>query len=372
MKIKDGEKKITKKIQQNFGIDLTKIYSHNKLIDLNMGGILFCRKQLDIKSKIIYSSDLELDESLKSSEKLAKICSTLNAKTYVSGKGGIEYLDISFFDCNIEYFKPKSKGLLYNPKSSMKDNVVNKIILSLSGFLSSKKIKLLFIANSNNINNSEISISQLKELDNYFYTYLVVDSIHILEAFLKHPKLLYDYLFADTETKKFQKSVFQSIKDFNNNSVIGFQPSDILINATRKLLTEILYKYPDTSKVLVKGIGKIGFRIIQLLNDFGFHIFLETEEFKKNIIKNTINEFGYNRLNIKDFKKNTKLDLIIGCSNGQVVVDSDFIKNTKLNSIIIDIGIGTVSNKLIESDLTIIRISPRIELERLISEFNFC
>ena len=34
----------------------------------------------------------------------------------------------------------------------MKDNVVNKIILSLSGFLSSKKIKLLFIANSNNIN----------------------------------------------------------------------------------------------------------------------------------------------------------------------------------------------------------------------------
>ena len=56
-----------------------------------MGGILFCRKQLDIKSKIIYSSDLELDESLKSSEKLAKICSTLNAKTYVSGRGGIEY-----------------------------------------------------------------------------------------------------------------------------------------------------------------------------------------------------------------------------------------------------------------------------------------
>ena len=106
---KRGRKKITKKIQQNFGIDLTKIYSHNKLIDLNMGGILFCRKQLDIKSKIIYSSDLELDESLKSSEKLAKICSTLNAKTYVSGKGGIEYLDSSFFDCNIEYFKPKVK-----------------------------------------------------------------------------------------------------------------------------------------------------------------------------------------------------------------------------------------------------------------------
>jgi hypothetical protein len=253
----------------------------------------------------------------------------------------------------------------------MKDKIVNNIILSLLRFLSSKKTKLLFIANSNNINNCEISISQSKELNDYFYTYVVVDSIPTFEAFLKHPKLVYDYLFADTETKKLQKSVFQLIKDFDNRSVIGFQPSEILINASRKLLTEIIYEYPNANKVLVKGIGKIGFRIIQLLNDFGFHIFLETSEFKKNIIQNTINEFGYNQLNIKDFKKDNKLDLIIGCSNGQVVIDSDYLKYTTLNSIIIDIGIGTVSDKLIESDLTIIRISPRIELESLISEFNF-
>jgi len=253
----------------------------------------------------------------------------------------------------------------------MSEKIVNNIIFNLSSFLNSKKTKLLFIANSNNINNSEISISQLKELDDYFYTYIVVDSINILEAFLKHPKLVYDYVFADTETKKFQKSVFQSIKDFDNINAIGFQPSDILINTSRKLLTEILNKYPNANKVLVIGIGKIGFRIIQLLNDFGFHIFLETSELKKNIIKKTIKEFGYNPSNIKDFKKNIKLDIIIGCSNGQVVVDSNYIKNTTLNSIIIDIGIGTVSDKLIQSDLKIIRISPRIELESLITEFNF-
>ena len=253
----------------------------------------------------------------------------------------------------------------------MSNKLVNNIISNLSKFLNSRKTKILFIANSNNTNNSEISISQLKELDDYFYTYIVVDSIHILEAFLKHPKLVYDYVFADTETKKFQKSVFQSIKDFDNINAIGFQPSDILINTARKLLTEILYKYPNANKVLVKGIGKIGFRIIQLLNDFGFHIFLETSELKKNIIKNTINEFGYNPLNIRDFKKNTKLDIIIGCSNGHVVIDSDYIKYTTLNSIIMDIGIGSVSDTLIESDLKIIRVSPRIELEKLILEYNF-
>lgn len=101
--------KIIRKIQQNFGLDLTEIYSNNKLIDINMEGIIFCRKQLNIESKIIYSSELELDESLKSSKKLAEICSILKAKTYVSGEGGIDYLDTSYFDCNIEYFKPEVK-----------------------------------------------------------------------------------------------------------------------------------------------------------------------------------------------------------------------------------------------------------------------
>ena len=125
----------------------------------------------------------------------------------------------------------------------MRDKLINDIILNLSNFLRSKKTKILFIGNSNNENNCEISISQLKELDKYYYTYIVVDSIFILEIFLKHPKLEYHYLFADTETKKFEKSVFQSIKDFDNRSVIGFQPSDILIKASRRLLTEILYKY---------------------------------------------------------------------------------------------------------------------------------
>lgn len=102
-------KKINSKIQQNFGLDLSEIYSHNKLIEINMEGILFCKKKLNIKSEIIYSSELELDESLKSSEKLASICSTLKAKTYVSGEGGINYLDPSYFDCKIEYFKPNVK-----------------------------------------------------------------------------------------------------------------------------------------------------------------------------------------------------------------------------------------------------------------------
>ena len=253
----------------------------------------------------------------------------------------------------------------------MSSKLVNNIISNLSKFLNSRKTKILFIANSNNTNNCEISISQLKELDEYFYTYVVVDSIPTLEAFLKHPKLKYHYLFADTETKKLKKSIYQIIKDFDNRNIICFQPSDILISSTRKLLTEILYKYPEIKNVLVKGIGKIGFKIILLLNDFGLKIFLETSDLKRNIINKTINEFGYNQTNINDFKKTNKLDILIGCSNGHVVIDSDYIKYTTLNSIIMDIGIGSVSDTLIESDLKIIRVSPRIELEKLILEYNF-
>ncbi|MDB9713551.1 WbqC family protein [Flavobacteriaceae bacterium] len=102
-------KKIINKINQNFNIDLTEIYNHKKLIDINMQGIYYCRKRLGIETKIIFSSDLEINDSYKSSEKLAKICSILKAKTYVSGEGGINYLDASYFECEIEYFKPDVK-----------------------------------------------------------------------------------------------------------------------------------------------------------------------------------------------------------------------------------------------------------------------
>ena len=98
-----------KKIKQNFDIDVSKIYSHNKLIDINMESIIWARKKLNINTPIIYSSDLSI--KTKSTQRLVDICNEVGATEYISGEGGKDYLDKSLFkDIKITYSKPKLKN----------------------------------------------------------------------------------------------------------------------------------------------------------------------------------------------------------------------------------------------------------------------
>ena len=54
------------------------------LIDLNIEIIEYVKKQLDIKTKILFSS--ELDVSGNGSKKVLNICKSLNATNYISGR----------------------------------------------------------------------------------------------------------------------------------------------------------------------------------------------------------------------------------------------------------------------------------------------
>jgi hypothetical protein len=72
--------------------------TYNKLLELNMGLIIFLNKAFDIDVKIIFSSDLEFTS--KSTERLVEIVETLGGNTYLSGPKGRDYLDVSLFDKN--------------------------------------------------------------------------------------------------------------------------------------------------------------------------------------------------------------------------------------------------------------------------------
>jgi hypothetical protein len=92
------------KLKQKFNKDFSEIYSHNKLIDINVSSIEYCRKELGITTPMVLSSTLNIN-SVKS-ERLSDICKHFNATEYLSGKGGKEYLDESVFDCKVTYFEP--------------------------------------------------------------------------------------------------------------------------------------------------------------------------------------------------------------------------------------------------------------------------
>jgi len=76
------------------------------LIDLNIKILKTIFEWLDVKTKIIFESELNVKGT--SSEKLLNICKEVKATKYVSGPGGKNYLDEKIFQKNhidIEYQK---------------------------------------------------------------------------------------------------------------------------------------------------------------------------------------------------------------------------------------------------------------------------
>ena len=99
------------------------------LIDLNIKILKTIFEWLDVKTKIIFESELNVKGT--SSEKLLNICKEVKATKYVSGPGGKNYLDEKIFQKNhidIEY--QKYTPTLYSQLNS-KSFIPNLSILDL-------------------------------------------------------------------------------------------------------------------------------------------------------------------------------------------------------------------------------------------------
>ena len=99
------------------------------LIELNIKILKTIFEWLDVKTKIIFESELNVKGT--SSEKLLNICKQIDATKYVSGSGGKNYLDEKIFQKNhidIEY--QKYTPILYSQLNS-KSFIPNLSILDL-------------------------------------------------------------------------------------------------------------------------------------------------------------------------------------------------------------------------------------------------
>ena len=95
-------------MNMNFGLDidtLQYIYDMDSLCICNMKSIDYCRMELGIDTPYILSSELNVEGS--KSELLVNLCREVGASTYLSGQGGLDYLDLELFSgINVEIFRP--------------------------------------------------------------------------------------------------------------------------------------------------------------------------------------------------------------------------------------------------------------------------
>ena len=79
-------------------LDMILSYQSCNLADFIANSIKLVCEYLDIQTKIIMSSDIEKDNSLKGQNKILEICKLLNADTYYNAIGGQELYDKSVFE----------------------------------------------------------------------------------------------------------------------------------------------------------------------------------------------------------------------------------------------------------------------------------
>ncbi len=65
------------------------------LIDVNMDSIRILMDIFDIKTKIVFSSELKINQA--KTDRLVAICKELGAKIYLSGQGAYDYLEVDKF-----------------------------------------------------------------------------------------------------------------------------------------------------------------------------------------------------------------------------------------------------------------------------------
>ncbi len=91
------------------------IFSRNweHLVDINVEIIKFLISTLDLKTRLVMASDLELRE--EPTERLIDICKTLGSQKYLAGKDGNKYMNLELFDKEgIEVIFQDFKHPVYN------------------------------------------------------------------------------------------------------------------------------------------------------------------------------------------------------------------------------------------------------------------
>ncbi|WP_310605571.1 WbqC family protein [Anaerosporobacter sp.] len=104
------DEKWRKKLERKLICDLkfgsfTEVYSYEKLVDINMASIEYCKNKFNISVPMIKSSELSVGGA--KADKIYNICKKLGADIYVAGVGSKNYMQSADFrEIKVQYFYP--------------------------------------------------------------------------------------------------------------------------------------------------------------------------------------------------------------------------------------------------------------------------
>lgn len=243
-----------------------------------------------------------------------------------------------------------------------------KKIKNLKIFSKNKKKFLGFmIGNTSKMEKGGFYFTPLREMNSMIISGVIVYSEKYAKIAAKYLDGKVDYVLVDAEKKISPKingkpsNIERRVREILKKSKMWiYKGNDLTVDAIDIFLTNLLQKRIrgiGGKKILIIGAGNIGFKIALQMNERGGKVFLCARNKKKldlkvkalNLVKSIHTVEKVKAINIKNLIKVVKdLDIIIGATNGKQVVNKELIKQSKKDTVLIDLGKGTFYKEAIE------------------------
>jgi hypothetical protein len=242
-----------------------------------------------------------------------------------------------------------------------------------------KKISCFFIGNTKKLENVNYYITPIRENERFIFSSCIVFNNNTAKKIAKIVDGKVDYILVDTEkkikTKKnkllgltnIERSVKESIK---KSKLRVYKANDLSVFSAETLINNYFLKDKrgvGGKKVLIIGLGNIGFKISLKLVENGANVFLFRRNQNKLLnLKNAINNIKPSAtiskaLLLKKAPKNFKnFDIIVGSSDQSEIINYTQVKGVRKKTLVIDIGKGNFSEDairyLIQNRVNIFRL----------------
>ena len=273
----------------------------------------------------------------------------------------------------------------------MYSQVLKQKILNLNKIAKIKKKKTcLFISNTKKINNNNFYFTPIRETNSHVYFGIVLFDGQIAKKIAKIIDGKFDMLLVDTEKKsrlnnKKIVNIERTIKlNIKRTYIRFFKANDLTINSAEDFLSFFFKNDVRTlagKKILIIGIGNIGFKLSLRLVERGCYVHLYKKDKKKNDnicrLINDIKPIGTlaSAIPVKNLTNNlSKFDIIICAADKKNVLKIS--KKTKLKTkiLFVDIGKGmfdSISHKILRHrNILVHRLDVTPSLNMLIATTN--
>ncbi len=215
--------------------------------------------------------------------------------------------------------------------------------------MQANKKTLVCLSNTANINNPALYLGGIRETDNTVAVSILFAEMVDLKEVIELFDGFVDCFLIDTEVKNGLSEFSRvALKHIKNSAIHFYKPNDITVDALDEFIACLCGDLEGCSVVVV-GIGNIGAKISLRLSERGAKVFLFGREKEKllAIIKGLdLVKRGNGSLTVmNDLEMEcNEVTLLLGCTPGIPVIDETAINSLSPNSIVIDVGNGTISD----------------------------